>query len=131
MENGIINAKLFARCLREEGVDVLFIDDDFTETHQVLVKWHHEEGARSACCRLATVGIFVNAVPLPDDTEQVSGIRFGLTELTRLGVSPCELRLLAEVTAGVLIGRCKLEFAGQVVSQIASRFSGFNYTLEE
>ncbi|YCO00517.1 serine hydroxymethyltransferase [Vibrio sp. VNB-15] len=131
MESGIINAKLFARCLREEGVDVLFIEDDFTETHQVLVKWHHEEGARSACYRLATVGIFVNAVPLPDDEEQVSGIRFGLTELTRLGIRPCELRLLAEVTAGVLIGRCKLEFAGEVVTHIASRFSGFNYTLED
>ncbi|CAH1539256.1 conserved hypothetical protein [Vibrio owensii] len=125
MLSDVDNANLFARCLIDEGLEVCKLRDENAEANKVMVKWHHEEGSASACNRLASVGIFINVVSLPgDQSSQESGLLFELNELTRLGINPNEIRMLAEATAGALLGRCKLEFVAQVVAKIASRLSG-------
>lgn len=102
MAQGVRLAQHFAIALHQLDVPVLAAEHGYTQTHQIIVPWRAEEGARAACCRLADAGIFVNAVPLPGDEAVLSGIRFGLTELTRQGITPDELVSLAEVVAGVL-----------------------------
>ncbi|WP_088877666.1 serine hydroxymethyltransferase [Vibrio mediterranei] len=130
MVQGIINAKQLASNLQAHGLNVLCSEKGFTETHQVIVQWTHEEGARLACHRLADVGIFANAVPLPEDRELLSGIRFGATEITRLGITQSQISVLSEVIAGVLQGNHNLKKASNVIGELASTFSGFKYSLE-
>lgn len=131
MAQGILNAKLLAHHLQAQGIDLLCSDEGFTQTHQIIVKWSQVEGARLACYRLAEVGIFANAVALPKDKELLSGIRFGATEITRLGITKSQIVVLAEVIAGVLQGHYNLKEASNVVSQLASTFSDFKYSLED
>ncbi|MEZ8709728.1 serine hydroxymethyltransferase, partial [Vibrio alginolyticus] len=66
----------------------------------------------------------------PEDRELLSGIRFGATEITRLRVTQSQIVVLAEVIAGVLQGNYNLKEARNVVSELASTFSGFKYSLE-
>lgn len=129
MALGILNARQLAINLQAKGLNLLCSDKGFTETHQVIVKWTHAEGARSACYRLADVGIFANAVTLPEDRERLSGIRFGTTEITRLGITESQIIVLAEVIADVLQGNCDLKEASNLVSELASTFSEFKYNL--
>ncbi|WCP68311.1 serine hydroxymethyltransferase [Vibrio tubiashii] len=131
MAQGISNAKRFASALYDEGLDVLYADYDFTETHQVLVHWKYPEGAKAACFKLASVGIFANAVPLPGDNSLLSGIRFGMTEVTRLGIRPDEIIEVAKITSGVLHGRYSSKRARSRIAGLATVLSNINYCLEE
>ncbi|MFM2661505.1 serine hydroxymethyltransferase [Vibrio chagasii] len=130
MAQGILNARQLASNLQAHGLDVLCSDEGFTETHQVVVKWTQEEGARLACYRLADVRVFANAVPLPEDRGLLSGIRFGATEITRLGITQSQIFILAEVIAGVLQGNYNLKEARNVVGELSSTLSDFKYCLE-
>lgn len=60
----------------------------------------------------------------------LSGIRFGATEITRLGITQSQIVVLAEVIAGVLQGNYNLKEASNVVGELASTFSDFKYRLE-
>ncbi|MGF1697894.1 beta-eliminating lyase-related protein [Vibrio lamellibrachiae] len=130
MRTGINNAKRLASLLHSEGLEVLGAPD-YTETHQIIVKWCYPEGAKAATYRLENVGIFVNAVALPGDGHRLSGIRIGVTEVTRLGITHNALVVLAKVIAGCLLTRCFDDHARIVVADLAKELQTFKYCLDD
>ncbi|MBU1228013.1 MAG: glycine cleavage system aminomethyltransferase GcvT [Actinobacteria bacterium] len=100
----IANAKAFARALASEGVDV---QGDpavgYTETHQVLVSVGHGRGAQVAR-ELEERNIVVNYQALPHDEgfTASSGLRMGVSEMTRFGMEEADFAEFASLLAAAL-----------------------------
>jgi glycine/serine hydroxymethyltransferase len=123
------NAKAFAVALAKEGVTVEGDPEvSYTETHQVIcrVKQHGigEEIAR----RLEDNHIVVNYQALPDDTSFVesSGIRLGVQEMTRFGMTEADFGTLAGYLAAVIV---KGNDVAEDVKRFRSGFSEMRYCL--
>ncbi|MDW8043847.1 MAG: serine hydroxymethyltransferase [Nitrososphaerota archaeon] len=105
------NAKALAGYLAEEGLDVLYGDLGFTESHQVLVDVSRYMGGREAEMLLESAGIIVNRNLLPKDYKlrtdhrNPSGIRLGTQEVTRLGMGRDEMREIAGFIGRALVRR--------------------------
>ena len=123
------NARAFARHLAEQSLTVEGDPaDGYTMTHQVLVRVkEHGDGAEVAD-RLQENNIIVNYQALPDDETFLSpsGIRTGVSEMTRFGMNEDDFGPLAELMAAVIIRR---ENVKEKVKQFRSRFTEMRYTL--
>ncbi len=100
------NAKAFARALAGAGLAVEGDPaDDFTETHQVIVRVRAHGIGEEIAHRLERNNVVVNYQALPDDTSFVesSGIRIGVQEMTRFGMREDDFGPLAELVADVVI----------------------------
>ncbi|MBW1896472.1 MAG: glycine cleavage system aminomethyltransferase GcvT [Deltaproteobacteria bacterium] len=93
----IANAKIFARALKDSGLDV---DGDpaidFTETHQVIVDVGYSHGPEIAM-RLEANNIICNYQANTDEESfTASGaLRMGVSEMTRFGMEEDDFRTLA------------------------------------
>ena len=88
------NARAFAKALADEGVTVEGDSDiGFTKTHQVLVNVGYAEGCRVAE-HLEQNNIVCNyqALPYDDGFTASSGLRLGVSEMTRFGMGAAERR---------------------------------------
>jgi aminomethyltransferase len=86
-KNVIENAKYFARCLADEGLDVAGDPEvSYTETHQVIVRVGYGTGPEVAR-RLEENNIVCNYQATPDEEGfTASGaLRLGVSEMTRFG----------------------------------------------
>ena len=100
-EQIIRNAKKLAEELYDRGFKVLCADRGFTETHQVLVDVRDYGGGAKVADILEDNNIIVTKVALPwdtpkDATENPSGIRIGVQEMTRFGMKEKDMAVLAE-----------------------------------
>jgi glycine/serine hydroxymethyltransferase len=101
-----LNAKAFARALKNSGIPVEGDEkDDFTETHQVLVRVRSFGPAQEIARRLEENNIVTNYQALPDDETflDASGIRIGVQEMTRFGMEEKDFDILAGYLAEVII----------------------------
>ena len=100
------NARAFAEHLADNGLKVEGDPaDGYTKTHQVVVRViDHADGAEIAD-RLQENNIVVNYQALPDDETFLtsSGIRTGVSEMTRYGMNEDDFGELAELMARVII----------------------------
>jgi aminomethyltransferase len=97
----IANAKAFARALRHEGLNVEGDPAaDFTETHQVLVNVGRSRGIQVAR-QLEANNIIVNYQALPGDESFTasSGLRMGVSEMTRFGMKESDFQNFASLFA--------------------------------
>ncbi len=106
----IKNAKILAKCLYENGFDVLCPDLGFTESHQVIVNVKSLGGGKKVAEKLEKNNIICNKMALPIDlpenaTKNPSGIRLGTQELTRWGMKEKEMEKIAEFFRRVLIDK--------------------------
>jgi aminomethyltransferase len=105
----IANAKAFARALNDAGLDVEGDPAcDYTETHQVVVRVGYGRGCDVAR-KLEESNIICNYQALPGDDgfSASSGLRLGVAEMTRFGMTEDDFRRLAELMAEVIQGgRC-------------------------
>ena len=102
----IANAKAFARALKAHGLSVEGDPaDDFTQTHQVIVSVGYANGCDIAR-RLETNHIIVNYQALPSDEgfTASSGLRLGVSEMTRFGMTEAHFETLAELLAAAVQG---------------------------
>jgi glycine hydroxymethyltransferase len=101
------NARALGAALSSEGFDVLAESRDFTSSHQIVTR-HGEldsgAGARAAKI-LEEAGIITNMNMLPGDTKALSpsGLRLGVQELTRVGMTTSEMTEIAQLFRRVLI----------------------------
>jgi glycine/serine hydroxymethyltransferase len=125
----LMNARAFARHLSDNGLKVEGDPSDgYTRTHQVVVRVkEHGDGAAIAD-RLQENHIVVNYQALPDDETFLSpsGIRTGVSEMTRFGMNADDFGPLAELMAAVII---RGENVGEKVKSFRSRFTTMRYTL--
>jgi len=100
------NAKAFARALKAAGIPVEGDETDgFTETHQVLIRVSPFGNGMEIARRLEDNNILTNYQALPDDATFLvsSGIRMGVQEMTRFGMTGKDFEVLAGYVADAVI----------------------------
>jgi len=101
----ISNAKALAQGLYEEGFEVLCEHKGFTESHQIAVDVRGYGGGDAVAKKLEKANIITNKNMLPFDKapEEPSGIRFGVQELSRIGMKESDMREIASFLRRVVI----------------------------
>jgi glycine/serine hydroxymethyltransferase len=123
------NAKAFAGALADAGVSVEGDPSDgYTETHQVICRVREHGTGEEIARRLEENNLVVNFQALPDDTSFVesSGIRLGVQEMTRFGMTEADFGPLAGFFADVITRNGAVAAA---VAAYRSRFREMIYCL--
>ena len=105
------NAKALAKGLAEAGVKVCGdASMGYTETHQVIVEVGYAKGIEAART-LEENNIIVNYQALPADEgfTASSGLRLGVSEMTRFGMKEGDMETLAGFMADVLLKGAKVK----------------------
>lgn len=126
----IENAKYFARCLKENGLDVAGDPAiDYTETHQVIVSVGYGAGPEVAE-RLERCNIIVNYQATPDNEGfTASGaLRMGVNEMTRFGFGKEAFARLAELMADCIL-RCR--DVTEDVERLRSQYTQMHYCFDD
>ncbi|RJS73302.1 MAG: serine hydroxymethyltransferase [Candidatus Syntrophoarchaeum sp. WYZ-LMO15] len=130
----IKNAKTFAQALYERGFDVLCEPLGFTESHQVVVDVSRCGGGSVVAERLEEAGIIANKNILPADDlnpENPSGIRFGLQELTRIGMKESEMIEAAELVKLVVLDGEDPDKVKERIKELKKEFNTVCYSFDE
>lgn len=99
------NAKSFAKSLNSKGVTVEGDEtDEFTETHQVLIRVREFGSGMDIARKLEDNNILTNYQALPDDKTflESSGIRMGVQEMTRFGMEQKDFDILSGFIADII-----------------------------
>jgi len=123
------NAKAFAKALKDKGIAVEGDEkDSFTETHQVLIRVRSYGLGQEIARRLEENNIVTNYQALPDDETflESSGIRMGVQEMTRFGMSEKDFDILAGLMADVIIRDKKVK---QEVKKFRQNFLQMKFCL--
>ncbi len=102
----IANAKALARALKDQGLDVAGDPAiGYTETHQVIVKVGYARGCDVAR-DLENNNIVVNyqAIPSDESFTASSGLRLGVSEMTRFGMKEKDFQAFAPLFADAVKG---------------------------
>jgi len=105
----IKNAKLFAEALSDMGFKVLGEKRGFTESHQIAVNVLDYSDGGKVEADLEKANIIVNRQLIPGDIKagrnyfHPSGIRLGVSEITRLGMKKNEMQEIASFIKQVVI----------------------------
>ena len=123
------NARAFAKHLADNGLAVEGDPaDGYTHTHQVVIRVaEHGEGSLIAD-RLQENNIIVNYQALPDDKTFLasSGIRTGVSEMTRYGMDEDDFGQLSELMARIIL---KNEDVADEVADFRKKYTVMRYTL--
>ena len=121
----ISNAQALARSIYEQGVDVLCSQRGFTQSHMVLV--HTHENAMTIMRLLESADIMCSTYMNADDTDYETGLRFGTSELTRLGMKEQEMKIVGKLIADVICKRMTVEDGKQLSHEIRRSFQSIQY----
>ena len=100
------NAKAYASALKKRGIPVEGDEKDgYTQTHQVLIRIKEYGNGMDIAQKLEKNNIVTNYQALPDDVTflEPSGIRMGVQEMTRFGMTEEDFDVLAEYVADVIL----------------------------
>ena len=117
----IANAKVFARALKDCGLDVAGEPTiDFTETHQVVVHVGYGHGPEIAS-RLEANNIICNyqASPEEEGFTASGALRMGVSEMTRFGMGEDGFRALALLIHDVVMNEAEVT---DQVKELRERF---------
>lgn len=120
------HAQALAQALYEEGLDVLCEEKGFTESHQVVIDVSGNGGGKQVAGDLEAANVICNKNLLPWDpierSDDPSGIRIGVAELTRLGMQTHEMAEVAAFYRRVILSK---EDPSAVAADVTSFRSGF------
>lgn len=119
------NAKTFGQALNDEGIDVLYAQKDFTESHQVMCKIGTSEQMQALLKKLEEANIHVNGVKVPH--RESYGFRFGLSELTRRGLKENDIKWIAKAVANCVFSRVPNDLIAGEVRDFSRTFDGVSY----
>jgi len=95
----VSNAKALAGAMAAEGFNVLCEHKGYTESHQVVADVAKDGGSKWVAESLEDANIIINKNLLPwdpiEESDDPSGIRIGVAELTRLGMKQSEMEEVA------------------------------------
>lgn len=99
------NAVELGNSMALEGLAVHHVNGQVTGSHQVWVnEWPLDGSPSEALARLIEVNIVANCARLPS-LNGSRGLRFGIPEVSRLGMGQPEMRQIARLVADVLFRR--------------------------
>ncbi|WP_202319483.1 serine hydroxymethyltransferase [Archaeoglobus neptunius] len=129
------NAKTLAEELYNLGYRVLGENKGFTETHQVAVDVKEHGGGERVAKKLEAVGIILNKNLLPwdsiEDTEDPSGIRIGVQEVTRLGMKEEDMRILANFIDAAIREKKSAATIREEIKEFKKNFRTVKYSFDE
>lgn len=99
----VANARLLGAELADRGLNVSAAALGYTRSHQLWLDPGPRLSAERASRALFEAGVVVNAVEIPY-LPSVMGLRIGVQEVTRNGMTGEQMPLLAELIASVLTG---------------------------
>jgi glycine hydroxymethyltransferase len=117
----IRNARLIGDTLDRAGIHVLFPEQGFTESHQLLCVLDGMEAGKTLR-KLELCGIHVNGVRTP--FIGLPGLRLGAAEITRRGFRADAVIEVARCLADALQDRCDSVRIAQRVGEISSVHTG-------
>lgn len=100
------NARAFARACADAGIPVEGGEaEGFTRTHQVVIRVKPFGDGKEIATRLEKNNVVTNYQALPDDENfyHPSGIRTGVSEMTRFGMEAGDFTQLAGLMADVIV----------------------------
>lgn len=125
----VANTKALGAALDERGVNVLYGDLGYSESHTLLVAHDH---ANTAMNLLDTAGITCNTAPLPSDPPGELGLRLGTQVLTRRGMREPQMRLIADAIARLLLeGEDPLHVGYEFVRPLAKSFRHADFSFDD
>lgn len=129
-KNVIHNAKYFAKCLADAGLDVAGDPAiSYTETHQVVVRVGYGSGPEVAN-RLEDNNIIINyqATPEEEGFTASGAIRIGVAEMTRFGFGNKEFAETAGLMADVILRNKDVK---EEVTKLRGNFTKLNYCFDD
>ena len=128
----IMNAKVLAQSLYEEGFDVLCEHKGFTESHQIAINVLKQGGGAEVARKLERANIITNKNLLPsdEDPEEPTGIRLGVQELTRIGMKESEMREIASLMGRVIIANADENKVKEDVIELRKGFQHVQYCFD-
>jgi len=129
-EQIVRNAKRFAESLAEEGFNVVAEHLGYTSSHIVLVDIRKHYPAAKAAKLLEEANIIANKNLLPWDSldpENPSGLRFGVQEMTRLGMKEEDFAEVAKLIREILIDRKDVDEIRKKVIDFRKQFTSVHY----
>ena len=125
----VANARAFAKACANHGIPVEGGEaDGYTSTHQVVIRVSDFGDGKEIATRLEKNNIVTNYQALPDDETfyHPSGIRMGVSEMTRFGMKEGDLANLARLLADIVINN---KGNGDEVAEYRSQFLKMDYCL--
>jgi glycine/serine hydroxymethyltransferase len=123
------NARAFAKALHAHGIPVEGDPaDGYTETHQVIIRVKAFGPGMEIARRLETNNVLTNYQALPDDATflESSGVRLGVQEMTRFGMTEKDFDTLAGLMSDIIVGN---KPAGDAVARYRKNFLTMGFTL--
>lgn len=132
----IRNAKILAKELFKLGFDVLGKENGFTQSHQIVVNVQKFGGGKIVAEKLEKANIIINKMALPRDksvdaTQNPSGIRIGVQEMTRYGMGKNEMKKIANLMKRVLIDKEKPEKVKKEVIAFRRKFQKIKFCFND
>ncbi len=129
------NAKALAEEMHSLGFKVVGENLGFTESHQVAVDVSEFGGGDPVAKMFERINIVLNKNLLPWDdlskTNNPSGIRIGVQEVTRLGMKEGEMKALAEIMWNAVNCKKSEEELRREVIELKNGFTKVKYAFEE
>jgi glycine/serine hydroxymethyltransferase len=125
------NAKAFAKSCAGHGIPVEGGEEDgYTATHQVVIRVSQFGDAKEIATRLEENNIVTNYQALPDDENfyHPSGIRMGVSEMTRFGMKEADFGNLSRLMADCIVHNKKV---ADEVAEYRKGFTRMRYCLDE
>ena len=124
----VANAKALGQALVERGVPMLGADLGFTESHTlILIVDKYGEGGALAT-HLEACHIIAGAAGLSPEVG-TSGLRIGVQEVTRWGMTPADAPDIAACIVSALSGGTSEELKPEV-AKVACRFDTIQFTVD-
>ena len=130
------NAKSLAEALSDFGFKVLGEKRGFTKSHQIAVNvWNYSDGGKVEA-ELEKSNIIVNRQLIPGDIKagrnyfHPSGIRLGVSEITRLGMKESEMKEIAKLIKQVIIDKKNPKKILQQVKSFRKEFQKVHYCFD-
>lgn len=128
----IKNGKCLAREMYENGFNILFKKEGFTDTHMFLLKNNTNLSTSKMESILEAGNIIVNKNIMPNDIsyKSPSGFRFGTAEITRLGMKEKEMKNIADFIKALIIERKNPNLVKKEVVEFRSNFNEIQFSHE-
>jgi glycine/serine hydroxymethyltransferase len=124
------NARAFAKACAHHGIPVEGGEEEgYTRTHQVVIRVSKFGDGKEIAHRLEENNVVTNYQALPDDETfyHPSGIRMGVSEMTRFGMKETDFDNLARLMADIIIHRKNV---GKDVADYRRQFQTMQYCLD-
>lgn len=131
------NAKALAVALNDKGFKVLGENRGFTKSHQIAVDVLQYSDGGVVEAKLEKANIIVNRQLIPGDIKagrnyfHPSGIRLGVSEITRLGMKEPQMEIIADFISQVIIEKKSTSVIKAKISKLRQKYQKVGFCFDK